>query len=112
MNRQGLGAVTFAMAGWLVLAGAVRGADKEGFVPLFNGKDLSGWVVKGKAEGWQVKDGILRSEGGKGGEWLRSAKEYGDFALKLDWKVSKGGNSGVFIRVPDKDAPWQNGYEV
>ena len=36
-----------------------------------DGKDLSGWVVKGKPEGWQVKDGVLRSEGAKGGEWIR-----------------------------------------
>jgi hypothetical protein len=111
MNRYGL--MTWAVAGWLALAGGVRADDKEdGFVPLFNGKDLEGWIVKGKAEGWQVKDGVLRSEGAKGGDWIRSAKEYGDFILKVDWKVARGGNSGVFIRVPDKGAPWQTGYEV
>jgi hypothetical protein len=97
----------------LVLASTLTAEDKDaGFVPLFNGKNLEGWVLKGKADGWQVKNGILRSEGGKGGEWLRSAKEYGDYILKVDWKVSKDGNSGVFIRIPDKDSPWQNGYEV
>ena len=98
MSRQGLRGLTCGLAGWLLLAGAVQSADKdEGFVPLFNGKDLTGWVIKGKPEGWQVKDGIIRSEGAKGGDWLRSEKEYGDFILKLDWKVSKDGNSGVFF---------------
>ena len=119
MSRYSLKALVVA-AGCLALAGGLRGDAKakpaeekeEGFVALFNGKDLKGWVLKGKAEGWEVKDGILRSEGAKGGEWLRSEKEYGDYILKLDWKVSKGGNSGVFIRIPDKGAPWQEGYEV
>ncbi len=102
-----------ALAGVLALAGGLSAADREeGFKPLFNGKDLDGWVVKGKKEGWQVKDGIIRSEGGKGGDWIRTTKQYGDFILKVDWKVSKNGNSGVFLRVPDKGAPWTTGYEV
>jgi hypothetical protein len=102
------------MVGWLALAGSLEAEEKEkGFVPLFNGKDLDGWVIKGKKEGWQIlKGGILRSEGARGGDWVRTAKEYGDFILKLEWKVSKGGNSGVFLRVTDKGAPWQTGYEV
>lgn len=95
------------------ISNSLRAEDKDdGFVKLFNGKNLDGWVIKGKAEGWQVKDGILRSEGAKGGDWVRSEKEYGDYILKVDWKISKGGNSGVFIRIPDKGAPWQTGYEV
>src|SRR4051812_11679529 len=87
-------------------------AEEEGFVSLFNGKDLTGWVVKGKKEGWKVQDGILHSDGAMGGDWIRSEKEYGDFIYKVDWKISKGGNSGVFIRVTDEGAPWQTGYEV
>lgn len=87
-------------------------ADEEGFVSLFNGKDLAGWTIKGKAEGWEVRDGLIRSEGGKGGDRLQSQKQYGDFILKLDWKVSKGGNSGVNIRAADEGNPWQTGYEV
>jgi hypothetical protein len=87
-------------------------AAEEGFVPLFNGQNLDGWVFKGKKEAWEVKDGVLRSEGGKGGEWIRTVKEYGDFILKVEWRVSKNGNSGVFIRAADAGAPWQTGYEV
>lgn len=94
------------------LACPLPAAEDDGFVPLFNGKDLTGWVVKGKMEGWKVQDGILHSDGAKGGDWIRSEKEYGDFIFKVDWKISKGGNSGVFIRVPDAGPPWQTGYEV
>lgn len=86
--------------------------SEAGFVPLFNGKDLDGWVLKGKADGWQVKDGVLHSDGARGGNWIRTVKEYGDFILKLEWKVSKNGNSGVFVRCADQGNPWQTGYEV
>src|SRR6187401_415384 len=69
--------------------------NEEGFVPLFNGKDLSGWKVMGKDAGWSVKDGVIHSDAGKEGHWLRSEKEFGDYILKVEWKVSEGGNSGV-----------------
>ncbi len=76
-------------------------ADKkseDGFVPLFNGKNLDGWLIMGKKAGWVVKDGIIHSDGGQGGNWLRTKRKYKNFILKVEWKVSKGGNSGVFIR--------------
>jgi hypothetical protein len=84
---------------------------EEGFVSIFDGKSLAGWTVIGKPEGFTVKDGILRSEGAKGGNWIRSEKEYGDFILRMEWKVSKGGNSGVFIRSAKEGNPWETGYE-
>lgn len=87
-------------------------ADDNGFVPLFNGKNFSGWVIMGKEKGWTVKDGVIRSEGAMSGKWLRSDKEYTDFVLKVEWRVSKGGNSGVFIRAAEKGLPWFTGYEV
>jgi hypothetical protein len=86
--------------------------DDEGFVSLFNGKDFSGWVSMGKMEGWQIKDGIIRSEGATGGYWLRAEKQYRNFIWKVDWKVSKGGNSGVYIRSAKEGIPWDTGYEV
>lgn len=87
-------------------------SPEKGFVPLFNGKDLSGWVVMGDAKGWKVVDGVIHSDAGNNGQWLRSEREYGDFVLKLEWKVSMGGNSGVFIRAKKEDAPWVTGYEI
>lgn len=86
--------------------------DKDGFVSLFNGKDLEGWKVMGKEGGFQVKDGILRSEGASGSEWLRYHKKFKNFIYKVDWKVSKDGNSGVFIRADEKGNPWLTGYEI
>ena len=72
--------------------------DEDGFVLLFNGKNFNGWEIMGKKEGWAIKDGVIRSGGGQGGNWLRTKKKYRDFILKVEWRVSKGGNSGVFIR--------------
>ena len=86
--------------------------NEEGFVPLFDGQSLDGWVVMGKPQGWKIVDGVIHSDGAQGGEWLRSEKEYGDFILKAEWRVSKNGNSGVFIRSTRAGRPWLTGYEV
>jgi len=84
----------------------------EGFVSLFNGKDLSHWVVMGKATSWKVQGGVIRSEGGSGGYWLRSKKRYEDFVFQVEWKISSGGNSGVYIRSAEEKNPWETGYEI
>lgn len=69
---------------------------------LFNGQDLAGWEGVGAADkaSWRVADGLLECTGIEGGQWLRSAKEYGDFNLRLEYQLSAGGNSGVYVRVP------------
>jgi hypothetical protein len=106
---------TLLLAALLLTAASLTAAEpktEEGFTPLFNGKDLSGWVLMGDAKGWNVADGVIHSDAGNNGQWLRSEKEYGDFVLKLEWKVSAGGNSGVFIRAKKEDAPWVTGYEI
>jgi type 1 glutamine amidotransferase len=97
---------------WAATRIPVPKADTDGFVPLFNGKDLSGWVVMGDPAGFAVREGVIHSDGEKGGAWLRSARRYSDFILKLDWKVSPNGNSGVFIRCPEEGYPWTTGSEV
>lgn len=69
---------------------------------LFDGKTLSGWEGAGApAEAcWKVEDGLLTCTGQRG-PWLRSERTYGDFNLRLDYLVEAGGNSGVFVRVPE-----------
>jgi hypothetical protein len=85
--------------------------SEEGFVPLFNAKDLAGWVVMGDPS-WEVKDGILVARGGKGG-WLRSGKEYEDFVWRLEYRVLKGGgNSGMFVRATEEGNPAFTGMEI
>ena len=77
---------------------------KEGYVSLFNGKDLSGWSYLGKGEGtFSVKDGAIHYKGGNG--WLcYTEKEYPDFELRVEFKlIKKGGDGGIFFRAA-KDA--------
>jgi hypothetical protein len=69
--------------------------------PLFNGQDLAGWEgASEKAETcWSVENGAIVCSGERG-TWLRSAEQYGDFCLRLEYLVAPGGNSGVYVRVP------------
>ena len=66
---------------------------------LFNGKDLSGWIIYG-TELWYVEDGLLVCESGPDQEYgyLGTEKHYKDFELSLEFKQGADGNSGVFFR--------------
>src|SRR5271165_2094762 len=93
---------------------AAPAADKppEGFVPLFNGKDLTGWkVLNGKMDVWGADKDILYVDG-RGGGWLMTEKEYGDFEVVLEFKMPKMGNSGVALRAPLMGDPAYQGMEI
>jgi len=107
----------------------------EGFVALFNGKDLSGWkgLLKGPYDNpdkraalvpderaklqqeadenmrahWKVEDGVLVFDGK--GRSLCTAKDYGDFEMLVDWKILKGGDSGVYLRGSPQVQIWDTG---
>lgn len=84
----------------LAAAFALSAADDPGFVSLFNGKNLRGWVEAGRqGRGYIVEDGLLVCPADGGGNLL-TAKEYADFILRLEFKVEEGGNNGVGIRTP------------
>ncbi|GBC92978.1 hypothetical protein HRbin15_01461 [bacterium HR15] len=85
--------------------------QKAGWKLLFNGKDLSGWTIVDLPDAWTVEEGTLVCTG-KGGGMIYAEGVYKNFELKLDFKVSPGGNSGVFLRVWDKNDPVQTGIEV
>jgi len=100
----------------------------EGFKPMFNGKDLSGWqglvetpltrakmkpaeLAKKQIEAdkkvqgnWSVKDGCIWFSGA--GENLCSVKEYSDFEMMVDWKISKAGDSGIYLRGSPQVQIW------
>jgi len=72
---------------------------EEGFVPLFDGKTLAGW--EGDAKLWKAEEGMLvgDSPGIKHNEFLATKKSYGDFELRLEFRLRKGkGNSGIQFR--------------
>jgi hypothetical protein len=103
----------------LLLAAAALAADTAadkapaGFVSLFNGKDLTGWTVNkgGNIKKWGAENGVLYVQGGGGG-WLMTEKEYDNFDLRLQYKMSKHGNSGVGLRSPLAGDPAYVGMEI
>jgi len=76
-----------------------QNATKAQTENLFNGKDLSGWIVYG-TEKWYVEKGMLVCESGPDKEYgyLGTDKEYKNFQLELEFKQGTDGNSGVFFR--------------
>lgn len=91
-------AIAFACgaAGSLNWVAAADG-DEAGFVSLFDGKTLDGWV--GAKESYKVEDGSIVCVTGSQGNLL-TAKEYGDFVLRFDFKLTAGANNGLGIRCP------------
>lgn len=87
------------------------GDPPKGFESLFNGKDLSGWKSTGKKDVWGAEKGVIYCAGGGGG-WLMTEKEYGDFELRLEYKMPLKGNSGVALRSPLKGDPAYVGMEL
>ena len=71
----------------------------DGFESVFNGKDLSGWT--GETENYMVQDGAITCQPKKGGT-IFTEGEYGDFAVRLEFKLPPGGNNGLAIRYPGK----------
>ena len=69
----------------------------------FDGKSLSAWTtIDGKpvTAGWEVLDGMIHlKKDGKGSGHILTANEFGDFTLAFEWKIAKGGNSGLKYRV-------------
>ena len=92
----------------------------DGFTPLFPKEGVpEGWSVREwndvskkvpAGNEWSVKDGVLRS-GEKRGTWLVSEKEYADFVLEFDIKLTEKGNSGVALRSPLAGDPAFDGTE-
>ena len=75
-------------------------AADEPWTSLFDGKSLDGWTTaagKPVTAGWQAEDGVLH-RAARGGD-IYTAKEYGDFELQFEWKISPKGNSGLKYRV-------------
>lgn len=81
--------------------------EAEGWILLFDGVTTAGWHTFNRdeaAEGWTVRDGELRFRlppGQKGRGDLVTDAEFEDFDLRLEWKISEGGNSGIFFGVKE-----------
>jgi hypothetical protein len=99
---------------------AVQGSPRseQGFTPLFNGKDLTGWVYgrRGSAEnktgkGYQVEDGVLFTTKEDGGS-LYTEKEFADFVLRFEFRLTPNANNGIGIRAPLEGDTAYRGIEI
>lgn len=87
-------------------------AAEPGFKPLFDGRTLEGWTTLPRNEptgAWKVAESVLHVEGRPGN--LSTDRDYGDFELRLEWKVGPLGNSGVFYRAPDGGSAFRAAIE-
>jgi len=106
-RRLGLGLMGGSGGGWLSDMTLQEPAGE----PIFNGKDLTGWWHPGDIGVWGAENGnlVLRKPGGN---YIRTKKEYGNFTLSLEYRIQKGGNSGVGIRTPRPGWPSGDGMEL
>ncbi len=100
----------------LICATRVVSAEADGFVSLFNGRDLTGWLNANCApETWSVREGLIHCTGRPTGA-LRTTRQYENFILEVEWRhLEKGGNSGVFIwgtPIAAPGVPFLRGIEV
>jgi WD40 repeat protein/tRNA A-37 threonylcarbamoyl transferase component Bud32 len=78
-----------------------QSVPSDGFVPLFNGKDLTGWKTDAKQLGnWRVSNGILIGSGPSGSHLYTERDDFKDFHLRLEMRINGGGSSGAWLRVP------------
>ncbi|MBL9150771.1 MAG: DUF1080 domain-containing protein [Phycisphaerae bacterium] len=83
-------------------------AANDGFESIFNGKDLTGWI--GDTTGYVVENGAIVC--GPNGRNLYTAKEYGDFTLRFEFKLTPGANNGIGIRTPPEGDAAYVGMEI
>ncbi|MHC4946800.1 MAG: 3-keto-disaccharide hydrolase [Planctomycetota bacterium] len=112
MSRLATAVVLLALAA----AAVAREEPPDGFVDLFNGRDLTGWhVVNGAPSTWTVVDGVLACSGRPTGV-LRTDRHYENFILEVEWRhLEAGGNSGIFVwsdPIPVKGMPFTRAIEV
>jgi hypothetical protein len=123
----------YLIPGLALLAACSGGMDSEvqvatestsgEWVELFNGHDLDGWKsynADSPAAGWMVEDGAIVLDVGDdttemtAGD-LITEEQYENFELELEWKISEGGNSGIFYgvrEIPGHDVAYKTGIET
>lgn len=84
---------------------------QDGWIALFDGHSLFGWKPNSDAN-WTVKDGVVTADSGKPG-LLVTPVRFADFELRCDYRLAKGGNSGIFLRTAfEPKSPAKDCYEL
>ncbi len=88
------------------------------WISLFDGETFNGWEMYGEepfTEHWKIVDGTISCNQGAGesntgfNRSVMTTRDFGNFELELEYKIAKGGNSGVFYHVVEKEG-WGHDY--
>jgi len=130
-RRAALATVAIALLGSLASSAlvAVDVITPSAPVQLFNGRDLTGWVVVGRdgdpaaRDTWSVRDGVLTATGSPYG-YARTDQAYRDYVLRIEWRwvpgdapldtngIPRGRNSGVLVHTQGEDKIWPSCLEA
>ncbi len=101
---------TATASGLLVLT---EHGQRLGWKPLFDGASLEGWEIEGERERYRAQDGVLAFLAHGEGGHLFTKEDFGDFRLRLDFRIARMANSGVFLRAArDGTNPAFSGCEL
>ena len=112
-NRLGQAAAGIVLCLAVAMAGNASAAEHnrlsadelaEGWILLFDGESLFGWTAAHQAD-WKVVDGVITASQADQPGLLHTTSQFGNFALKVDFRIEKGGNSGVFLRTSPNPQP-------
>ena len=102
--------IAWAAAGLWIAAGNLIAQESK---PLFNGRDLSGWIEMGRPGAFVVEEGTLLLKTPQNfPNWLRTEKEYENFHLKLEYMMSGWCETGIFLHAPLHGGLAESGLKI
>ncbi|MFZ5519057.1 MAG: 3-keto-disaccharide hydrolase [Candidatus Zhuqueibacterota bacterium] len=101
----------------IVLSSCGQKTAHDNWTILFDGNSTDAWRAFHRdtfpTEGWKIEDGALKTIVGGDAVDIITKDQFSNFELELEWKVSPGGNSGIFFGVSEQDnSVWQSGVEM
>ncbi len=110
MKRWSALAIALLLCGFAAFSYSHRASAADGWVTLFDGKNLDNFNQVGDAN-WRIEDGVVVADKGNG--FLVTKNTYADYQVRVEFWVETEANSGVFIRCSDPDKiTGANAYEV
>lgn len=103
--------IAFALSFFTLFSFAQK--KEKGWIRLFDGKTTNGWHSYGQAtigNGWKAIDGELKLDASQKDADIVTNEEFENFDLKLEWKISKNGNSGILFLVHEDTAKYHQTY--
>jgi hypothetical protein len=124
MSSENVGALPMRTPSLLALAlvpllavAGLRAEDpvstkKDGWIQMFNGKNLDGWKINERPDSWRVEDGMIVSNGPRSHLFFEADKPFKNFHFKAQVKTTKGSNAGIYFHTKFQEQGWPKyGYE-